>query len=115
MKKLILIGFAVLAVVLVGCTVQYSDSAVTGNINGEAFTFVDGYCEDDGTVRMYDEAKDFSDSFAVVLYGIIHSHIGYLRSFCRNRKANTACLLSGHATGAFHTRPGGILYGVLLQ
>jgi len=64
MKKAILIGLAVMAVVLVGagCKVAYTESAVTGEINGEAFTFVDGYCEDDGTVRMYAEAKDFSTS-----------------------------------------------------
>lgn len=64
MKKLLLIGLVVLAVVIVGagCTIQYSDSAVTGTINGTSFTFVDGYCEDDGTVQMYNADIDFSTS-----------------------------------------------------
>ena len=65
MKKIILIGLVVLTVALAGCTVQYTDSAVTGEINGETFTFVDGFIQSDGHVRMYDEAQDFSTSYPV--------------------------------------------------
>lgn len=61
MKRVMLIGLVALAVVLAGCTVQFSDSPVTGTIGSMSFTFVDGYVDADGFVEMYDEAKDFSD------------------------------------------------------
>lgn len=75
-KGLALAGLALLVLGFSACNalLPYSDTTLTGSIDGNAFTFVDGYIDSTGSVKMYAEAHDLStqtiDTYPLIMFSV---------------------------------------------